>query len=49
MIIFNNDEVTDVVARPPNDMYVMKNVLTENLQLSIREYELISTNHVRFV
>ena len=33
MIIFNNGEVTDVLAWPPNDFYAMKNVCTENIQL----------------
>jgi len=33
LIIFNNGEVTDVSAWPPNDIYAIKNVCTENLQL----------------
>jgi len=31
--IFNNGEVTGVLAWRPNDFYVMKNVCTVNLQL----------------
>jgi len=30
--MFNNGEITDVLAWPSNDFYVMKNACTENLQ-----------------
>jgi len=33
LTISNNDEVTDVLAWPPNDLYVMKNVCIEKIQL----------------